>query len=151
MKIKAITPVFLCSALFACASLTGCATPSRPLYYWGDYQPGVYSYFKKQESPETQLGKLEVTVQKAQSEGLPLPPGFNAHLGLLYLQTGQGGKAQMAFQTEKTRFPEAAPYMDFLLKNKTAVTTMPAPTIERVMAPASPIKEADMPAKASTK
>lgn len=151
MKVKAIAPALLCSALVACASLTGCATPTKPLYYWGDYQPEVYSYFKKQESPETQLGKLEVTVQKAQSEGLPLPPGFNAHLGLLYLQTGQGGKAQMAFQTEKTRFPEAAPYMDFLLKNKAAANTMPAPTAARAMTPAAPINEAVTPEKASTK
>ena len=100
----------------ALAALTGCATQPRPLYYWGEYQSQQYAYFKKQDTPQAQLAKLDETANKAASQNLPLPPGFNAHLGLLYLQSGQGGKAQMAFQTEKARFPESAAYMDFLLK-----------------------------------
>lgn len=127
------------------ATLTGCVTPTKPLYYWGEYQPQVYSYLKKQDSPQAQLSKLEETANKAASENLPVPPGFNAHLGLLYLQIGQGGKAQMAFQTEKARFPESAAYMDFLLKKPIVPTaaTKPAAT--------TPPKAAPAPQKGSTK
>ena len=98
------------------SSLCACVTPTKPLYYWGNYQPQVYAYFKGDgESPEAQLSKLEMNAQQAQARGEALPPGFNAHLGLLYLKAGQAGKARSAWLTEKAQFPESAAYMDFLL------------------------------------
>lgn len=104
----------LCLAVLLSAGLAGCVTPPKPLYYWGDYQPVVYSHFKG-DSPEAQRTKLEQTAHKAQSQGLPVPPGFNAHLGLLYVNTGQLDQARAAFQAEATLFPESRPYMEFLL------------------------------------
>lgn len=98
------------------------------MYYWGDYQPQVYNYFAgDSQSVEAQQIKLEATAQQAQAKGLPLPPGFNAHLGLLYLKSGQAEKAELAFQTEKAQFPESTPYIDFLLKkfNPPAVSDAP--------------------------
>ena len=103
------------AAVLASALLSGCVTPEKPLYYWGDYQPVVYSHFKG-DSPEAQRVKLEQTAHLAQSRGEAVPPGFNAHLGLLYLNTGQLDRAQGAFQAEATLFPESKPYMDFLLR-----------------------------------
>lgn len=99
-------------------SLGGCASQHKSLYYWGDYQPQVYDYFVAgdRKGPEAQLQALELTAQKAQSKGEALPPGFNAHRGLLYLKVGQGDKARTAFLTEKVQYPESASYMDFLLK-----------------------------------
>lgn len=96
------------------ATLSGCVTPQKTLYYWGDYQPAVYSHFKG-DAAEAQQVKLEQTAHQAQSRGEAVPPGFNAHLGLLYLNTGQLDKAKAAFQAEATLFPESRPYMDFLL------------------------------------
>ncbi|WP_205527251.1 DUF4810 domain-containing protein [Solimonas sp. K1W22B-7] len=101
-------------AVLLAATLAGCVTPQKTLYYWGDYQPVVYSHFKG-DSPEAQQVRLEQIAQRAQSRGEALPPGFNAHLGLLYLNTGQLDKARGAFEAEETLFPEAKPYMDFLL------------------------------------
>jgi len=98
-----------------CVGLAGCATPPQPLYYWGDYQPVVYSHFKG-GSPEAQRARLEQTANKAQSQGQAVPPGFNAHLGLLYLNTGQLDQARAAFQAEAALFPESRPYMEFLLR-----------------------------------
>ncbi len=98
-------------------ALTACVTQPKPLYHWGDYQPEVYAYFQGDgQSIEAQQIKLEATVQQALAKGEALPPGFNAHLGLLYLKSGQADKARAAFQTEEAQFPESKPYMDFLLK-----------------------------------
>lgn len=109
-------PPLLC--ILSLMLLCGCATQPRNLYYWGDYQPQVYNYFKGDgQSPQQQLDKLERTAQKAQARGEALPPGFNAHLGLLYLKNGDAGRAQQAFMAEEAQFPESKPYMDFLLKN----------------------------------
>lgn len=105
-------------ALGLAAALGGCATQPKPLYHWGDYQPQVYAYLRGDgtTSPEEQKTKLEITAQQAQARGEALPPGFNAHLGLLYLHAGQTDLAKAAFRNEEAQFPEAKPYMDFLLK-----------------------------------
>jgi hypothetical protein len=103
------------AVVLAAGLLSGCVTPEKPLYYWGDYQQVVYSHFKG-GAPEAQRARLEQTAHLAQSRGEALPPGFNAHLGLLYLNTGQLDKAQGAFQAEAALFPESRPYMEFLLK-----------------------------------
>ena len=103
-----------CLAPLAAAGLAGCAAQTKPLYYWGDYQPVVYSHFKG-DSPEAQKARLEQTAHKAQSRGEALPPGFNAHLGLLYINMGQLDQARAAFQAEASLFPESRPYMEFLL------------------------------------
>lgn len=101
-------------AAVAALMLAGCQTPQKSLYYWGDYQPAVYSQLKGQPA-EAQQQRLELTAQQAQSRGESLPPGFNAHLGLLYLNTGQLDRARGAFEAEATLFPESRPYMNFLL------------------------------------
>ncbi|MGQ0698852.1 MAG: DUF4810 domain-containing protein [Panacagrimonas sp.] len=118
MKTDRVRRIGLGVAVMLASALAGCATKPQPLYHWGDYQPQVYAYFKGDgESPEAQQSKLEATAQQAQAKGAALPPGFNAHLGLLYLKAGQADKARTAFRTEEAQFPESKPYMDFLLKN----------------------------------
>jgi hypothetical protein len=98
--------------------LSGCATQPT-LYQWGSYQPQVYTYLRGEGAgyPE-QIAALEADIQKARAANRPLPPGFNAHLGMLHGQVGQWDKMAMYFQAEKTLYPESAPFMDFLLKTK---------------------------------
>ncbi|MGQ0502141.1 MAG: DUF4810 domain-containing protein [Panacagrimonas sp.] len=117
MKRVRIAYARLSLALIVAVAATGCATPPKTLYYWGDYQPQVYAHLKGDgTSLDAQRIKLEATAQLAQAKGDPLPPGFNAHLGLLYLKAGQADKARTAFQLEEAQFPESKAYMDFLLK-----------------------------------
>jgi hypothetical protein len=85
--------------LAALAVLQGCAAPQPPLYAWGRYQAAL----------------LEEDVEKARAKSGAVPPGLNAHLGLLYLSTGRTEQAQKAWQSEKSLFPEAGAFMDFLL------------------------------------
>ncbi|GBQ05403.1 DUF4810 domain-containing protein [Acetobacter cerevisiae] len=110
---KALAGLGLLGCLAACSN--GSKTP--PLYSWQDFPPQQYLYLKGQTDPQAQIIVLEKDVQKAQAKGLALPPGFHAHLGMLYATTGRTDLAQQEFSQEKTLFPESATYMDFLLNN----------------------------------
>lgn len=98
--------------------LGACASKDNMLYHWGSYQEQVYEGFQIESgntSPDKQLQKLQEEQQKAASTGKALPPGFRAHMGYLYFQTGQTDQAAMAFESEKKHFPESATYMDLAL------------------------------------
>lgn len=98
----------------AAAVLTGCATPPKTLYQWEGYQPQVYQYLKG-ESPEQQIAAMEKDLQIISAKGNNVPPGFHAHLGMLYSVAGKPDQVVTQFEDEKKLFPESAAYMDFLL------------------------------------
>ncbi len=101
------------------ALLSGCASSPQQLYTWGKYQPAIYQYYQKEKSTfEEQIVILEEIIEKARADNRPVPPGFHAHLGLLYTQCGKGVEARQHFSEEKALFPESGPYMDFLLSSK---------------------------------
>lgn len=104
--------------LGACAmlALVGCAHQSASLYQWGSYQDQVYSHFKG-GSPEQQIQALEKDLQVMQAANRRPPPGLQAHLGMLYAETGNDAKAQQELLAEKTQYPESGTYIDLLLKN----------------------------------
>ncbi len=114
--------VGLCALLFACALITGCAHQTPPLYDWGSYQAQVYEHFKGQgKGPPEQLAAMEADLQEIKAEYGHVPPGFHAHMGLLYLSLGKDDQAVQAWRTEEALFPESKAYIDFLLsKNKVA-------------------------------
>ncbi|MFJ2319442.1 MULTISPECIES: DUF4810 domain-containing protein [unclassified Pseudomonas] len=102
--------------LAASALLAGCSSP-QTLYQWEGYQPQVYEYFKSETPKEAQAEALEADLQKIRASGKAVPPGYHAHLGLLYLSMGKDDQMVQQLRTEKTLFPESGTYMDFLLKN----------------------------------
>ena len=107
-----------CSAALALASaLTACATAPSSLYSWNGYSNHVYSYLKNEASPEEQVLAMEKGVQEAGAKGRALPPGYYAHLGLMYLNSGRTDQALNAWAHEKASFPESAPYIDYLINN----------------------------------
>ena len=108
--------VKLALMLTATALVAGCQTAPKPLYQWESYQPQVYEYFKG-EPKEAQAEALERDLQKINAKGNTPPPGYHAHLGLLYLSMGKDDQMVQQLRTEKALFPESGPYMDFLLKN----------------------------------
>lgn len=97
-------------------ALAGCQHRQPTLYQWEGYQPQVYQYFKG-ESPDAQIAVLEKDLQKISAQGKTPPPGYHAHLGVLYSVTGRAEQMAAEFEAEKKLFPESAAYMDFLLKN----------------------------------
>ena len=102
-------------ALIFAMFLSGCASAPQSIYAWGSYESQVYAHLKG-ESREAQIEALERDQEEINASGKTAPPGFYAHLGMLYAETGNDVKAIAYFETEKNRFPEAAPFMDFLLK-----------------------------------
>lgn len=97
--------------------LTGCASKPQSLYYWGDYQPELYSYLKgDSKGTKEQIGSLDETLQKARSQDMHLPPGYYAHIGLLHLEDGNLDEFKNFLEMEREIFPESAEYVGFLLK-----------------------------------
>ncbi|WP_419866208.1 DUF4810 domain-containing protein [Pseudomonas mandelii] len=107
----------MASTVLVSGLLAGCNSGPKTLYQWESYQPEVYEYFKGEEPKEAQAEALERDLQKIRSTGKTPPPGYHAHLGLLYLSMGKDDQMVQQFRTEKALFPESTPYMDFLLKN----------------------------------
>lgn len=105
----------LAFALLGSVLSTACVTAPKTLYQWEGYQPQVYEYFKGQGTEE-QITALESGLQKIQAKGNTPPPGYHAHLGLLYAGNGKEDQMVQQFQTERTLFPEASTYVDFLLR-----------------------------------
>jgi hypothetical protein len=107
----------MAAALLAATFMAGCAAP-KPMYEWNGYQASVYAHFKGQSgSPEQQIIDLEKGLELAKAHGTTPPPGYHAHLGLLYMTVGKNDLAAQSWNTEKALFPESSRYMDFLLNN----------------------------------
>lgn len=106
------------------AVLGACSTQPRSLYNWGDYDDQVYAHLQKTSSAEQQIAVLEKNLHTT-TDSARVPPGFYAHLGLLYGEVGRYDDMQRALETEKNLFPESAPFMDFLLKKFTQKKDQP--------------------------
>ena len=73
-------------------------------------------YLKGEKGPQEQIDALEKARQQINAKGNTPPPGFHAQLGMLYANVGNDTNAMQEFDAEKQLFPEAATYMDFLMK-----------------------------------
>jgi hypothetical protein len=112
MNIKSIMLLSLVGSL-----TVGCVSAPTALYQWGEYQPQVYEYFKGNgKGSEVQIGVLEEGLQKIRAKGGVPPPGYHAHLGLLYSQIGKDDQVVQELLAEKDLYPESSGYIDFLLK-----------------------------------
>ena len=114
---KSMTNLFKLTALCAGLLLTACSTGTHGLYQWGSYEDQVYAMYNSAEktSPQEQLAKLEADGEKARAGNRTPPPGYYAHLGYLYFETGNPERALASFQNEKILFPESRSYMDRLI------------------------------------
>lgn len=105
--------------LLLAATLAGCVAPQPQLYTWGTYQDQVHSYLTSPDGDVVeQVAELERLQEEAKATNGVMPPGFHAHIGLLYASMGRVDQAATAFNAEKAQYPESAAYMEFLLRNK---------------------------------
>ena len=106
----------LLSVLALAGGLSACAQ-HQTMYTWSSYQPSVYAYLKGEDIDyRAQAQAMEENLESARASNKLLPPGFLAHLGLLYQQAGNYAKAVEMWQGEKAAFPESETFMYFLLR-----------------------------------
>lgn len=107
------------------AMVAACVHSPQTMYDWQSYQPTVYSYLVDETGDyAAQAQALEHNIETSRATDTVLPPGFRAHLGLLYLKMGHGAKAMEQFEGEKLAFPESEPFMDFVMRNSTTASTV---------------------------
>ena len=114
-----------CLALFALL-LAGCNQPDTPrsLYYWdGTYNNALYTYLNEGGDVNEQISHLENLVQTSIQKGYKVAPGLYAHLGLLYLNNGNLGVANVNFDKEVENFPESREYINFIKGSRNLVQT----------------------------
>jgi hypothetical protein len=103
----------------ALLSLTAACVTKPSVYHWGNYEEQIYAMYRNPGSvpAEKAIEEMERDYQWARSQNKPVHPGFHAHLGYLYYQIGKFDAAEREFQTEKTKFPESAVFIDRLTAN----------------------------------
>ncbi len=106
------------TSLVAVALLSGCATKPPTVYQWQGYEKNVDAYFRTSgQSVEAQTLAMEADLQKIRAAGGVVPPGYQAHMGLLYGKQGKLDQFAQQLEAEKKQFPESETFVDFLLRN----------------------------------
>lgn len=97
--------------------LTACVQAPKKMYNWDSYTQQTYNHMRSDGATyQEEILALEQNAEKAKARDQALPPGFHAHLGMLYLKDSQDDRAVAEFEEESRRFPEFRHYMTFLLK-----------------------------------
>jgi len=103
--------------LLGCLGLTACVQTPNYMYDWESYEDQIYAmYIDPGKVPvEKQIENMEANIQRNAASPATTPPGFRAHLGYLYFQTGKLDLAARAFEGEKIAFPESAKFVDRMI------------------------------------
>lgn len=105
-------------ALVSTLCLVGCATKPNNLYDWQGYQNNVNDYLRGDKSSmDKQIASMEEDLKKIRAGAGVVPPGYNAHLGLLYAKQGNLNEFANRLDAETSQYPEAQSFMEFLLRN----------------------------------
>lgn len=106
-----------CSVIAIAIGLTGCANKPAPLYDWQGYQDNVNDYLRGDHSSlDSQTKSMETDLQKIRAANGVVPPGYHAHLGLLYVKQGNLDEFTNRLDAEKAQYPESQTFVDFLLR-----------------------------------
>lgn len=95
---------------------TGCATPQKPMYYWGSYSSSLYAY-KKTPGDETLKAHKEVLlniIEESQKQNIRVPPGVYCEYGYIMLQEGKKKEALRYFELEEQTYPESKVFIERL-------------------------------------
>ena len=117
MKNTVVTKIMCLLAVSALISACANQDANRALYNWGEYQDLQYQAFDDAAQVGKQVAGMEKYFQEASGKGMKPAPGAHAHLGMLYVKTGNIALAKDQFELERKLFPEANQYMGFVLKN----------------------------------
>lgn len=100
-------------SLLLLAGLAGaCAQPT--VYNWGDYDSGLYAYYKDSEKMDDLMAALNEAIQMGEVDSR-VPPGMYAEYGYLLMVRGRRDEAVVYFNKEKSAWPESTVLMDKLI------------------------------------
>ncbi len=105
---RKIIPCFL-----MLGGLLGACVPQEG-YYWGEYEPRLYAYYRDPEALEPLMADLESTLAEGE-ETQRVPPGLYAEYGYFLMIKNQHGEAIAYFNKEKTTWPESTVLMDKMI------------------------------------
>ena len=103
--------------VFITIFLAGCQT-TKPMYEYENYAESFYT-MKKEGGAETAAEwkiSLESIVEKSKVKAVRVPPGVYANLGYIHLKANNNEGAIAFFEQEKQIYPEAAKFMNTLIK-----------------------------------
>lgn len=116
MKMRVFKQVLV--SILLIVTIQGCeTTQTRPLYYWGEYEPLIYDMYHRPGNapPSEQINKLIETIDKSEGTGRLVAPGIHAHLGFMYAAQGNIGLAEQAFHNEMALYPESRVFIEGML------------------------------------
>ncbi|MDU8923925.1 DUF4810 domain-containing protein [Pasteurellaceae bacterium LIM206] len=113
MDIKKLGLVVIPFILSACSNHS-----DNTIYYWGNYDDVVYSYYNGNENYDEQSNMLMNIITQAKAKNKQVAPGVYGQLGLVKIKQGQLAQAREAFQQEQLLYPESTRFMQFLQKLK---------------------------------
>ena len=93
-------------------ALSACAP--QPMYVWGSYEGGLYSYYENPENIEVLMKALDTTIVSGE-ESKRVPPGIYAEYGYILLIRNEDDEAISYFKREKSAWPESAVLMDKMI------------------------------------
>jgi len=108
--------IFFIAAILS-LGISGCVSSQKNMYYWGEYEKLIYEMYNQPGTADavTQIQKITSDIQKAESQGLKVPPGVYAHLGFMYALQGNTAQSMDSFNEEKNLFPESSVLIDGMM------------------------------------
>jgi hypothetical protein len=96
----------------------GACAPTKPNYYWGDYEATLYQKYQTADSipPDEELARLLLVVEKAQASGLKIGPGVNLHIAMLHAQAGRVDAARTFVRAEEALYPMSRDFTKSVFK-----------------------------------
>ena len=116
IAVKKLTGILI---LVTSVFMTGCQT-NQQLYHWGEYESGLYSYYK---DPAELAALSEQLLNAIEDANGRVAPGMYAEYGTLLLQQGKKEEAVVYYTKEKELWPESQHLMDAMINNLTRTST----------------------------
>ena len=97
-----------------------CASTSKSLYYWGNYENTFYQKVNKpgDETTQKHIEEIKSIIEKANKNNTKykVGPGIYAELGYYMLAKGNSEEANSYFAKEISLFPESTTTTKFISK-----------------------------------
>jgi hypothetical protein len=102
--------------------VSGCATQSSGLYYWGSYETSLNDRYVTNDMGQA-VEQLNQTITAAEQQNKRVPPGLYADYGFLVFKQGNKAAAITYFEKERSLYPESVALMNKLIDRVKGINT----------------------------